>query len=173
MTTNSQNWYYRDFARTAPIQGPFSLAELAERAQIGELEYDSLIRLGDGEWLQADRVKELIQAFRRRRLSQREASAISTGIEIDRAQRRRLNWRTLFCSAVILGALGGALIAIGDSNSRYGLLILAGQLLSVVASVMFLCAIIRWAIEPLFAQFVDTNDQLAQIARSLQKTDEE
>lgn len=35
MSTDSQKWYYRDFARTAPIQGPFTLSELAERAQTG------------------------------------------------------------------------------------------------------------------------------------------
>jgi hypothetical protein len=173
VTADSQNWYYRDFARTAPVQGPFTLAELAERAQTGELAYDSLVRVGEGEWLQADRVTELIHALRQRRMPQHEASAISAGIALDRTHRRQLNWFRLLVIAIFLAAIGGALIAVGVSPWGITPLGLLGQLITAVASVIFLCAIIRWAIEPLFAQLVDTNDHLSQIARRLKKDDRE
>ena len=88
-----------------------------------------------------------------------------------RADRRRLNWVSLFVVAVTLGVIGGVLIAVGLSSFRNSPLVLVGQLVSAVASVVFLCAIIRWAIEPLFAQLVDTNDQLSRIARLLKEAD--
>jgi GYF domain 2 len=166
--TDSQNWYYRDFARTSPVQGPFTLAELAQRVQTGEVAYDSLVRCGDGEWLQADRITELIIALRQRRVRESEPSVAQIAAEV-RADRRRLNWGTLFVAAVCFGLIGGLLIVVGVSDYRFALLALLGQIVSGVASVTLLCAIIRWAIDPLFAQLVDTNDQLTQIARLLKE----
>lgn len=180
MTTDLQNWYYRDFARTAPVHGPYTLADLAERAQTGELAYDSLVRCGDGEWLQADRVNELILALRQRRrpeyedeLSTSAEMVASTGRKTNAIDRRRLNWGRLFIVAIFLGLIGGVLMAVGFSHWQYGLLVLVGQVVSAVASVIFLCAIIRWAIEPLFGQLVDTNDRLSKIARLLKEKDKD
>ncbi len=73
--------------------------------------------------------------------------------------------------AVFLGVVGGVLIIIGFSDRHYGFFALVGHIVSVVASVIFLCAIIRWAIEPLFGQLVDTNDRLAKIAKLLKEKD--
>lgn len=129
--------------------------------------------MDEGEWLQADRVTELIHALRQRRLPDHEARTISAGIAIDQANRRRLNWFRLFVIAAFLAAIGLVLIAVGVTRWGATPVGLLGQLITAIASVIFLCAIIRWAIEPLFAQLVDTNDRLSQIARRLKKNDDE
>lgn len=170
MTTVSQDWYYRDFARTSPVQGPFTLDELAERAQTGELAHDALVRCGDGEWLQADQITELILALRQRR---RPGYQYENVTKIAPADRRRLNWIGLFALAIFLGVIAGVLVVIGLSNPWLVFLVLLGQLVSVVASVIFLCAIIRWAIEPLFAKLVDNNERLSEIAKLLKEQDRE
>jgi hypothetical protein len=173
VTTVSQDWYYRDFARTSPVQGPFTLAELAERVQTGELAHDSLVRCGDGEWLQADRITEVIEAIRQRRVPNPEFAAMPVPDKADPRSRRQLNWFKLFVVAISLAVIGGLLMAFGISNWRYGPLVVPGQLISAVASIILLCAIIRWAIEPLYAQLVDSNDRLSKIARLLDDKDRE
>ena len=165
-------WFCRDFARGSPIEGPFTIDELAERAQTGEVAHNSLVRFQDGEWHQADQIAVLISALRQRRDSGREAFDVELIRQEVQASRRRLNWVTLFFVAILLALVGGFLMAEGMSNWHSPLL-LPGQVISAVASIVFLCAIIRWAINPLFAQMVDTNDHLARIANLLRDADQQ
>jgi hypothetical protein len=72
--------------------------------------------------------------------------------------------------ATFLGVISAMLISV--DNWRYAPLAPLGLVISSVASVIFLCAIIRWAINPLFAQMVDTNDHLARIASLLRENRE-
>jgi hypothetical protein len=169
--TTEAGWYYRDFARGSPIKGPFTIDEIAERAQTGEVAHNSLVRFESGEWHQADQIAVLISALRERRGGRRAIDVELIKQEVQ-ASRRRLNWVTLFFVAVLLSLVGGVLIAEGISHWRSPAL-LAGQIVSAVAGVFFLCAIIRWAIDPLFAQLVDTNDQLARIAALLKENHEQ
>lgn len=164
-------WYYRDFARGSPIKGPFTIDEIAERAQTGEVAHNSLVRFEAGEWHQADQIAVLISALRERRNSGRGVADVEMIRQEVRASRRRLNWVTLFFVAVLLSLVGGVLLAEGMSHLHSPVL-LAGQIISAIAGIIFLCAIIRWAIDPLFAQLVDTNDQLARIAALLEENSE-
>lgn len=167
-----QGWYWRDFASGSPVQGPFTIDELADLAAAGELAHDSLVRFQDGKWHQADDIVVLTTAFRQRRVASRETTDVQMIRQEVQSSRRRLNWITLFFVAVLLAVVGGALIA--DGISRWNSpLVLPGQIISAVASIILLCAIIRWAIEPLYAQMVDTNDHLARIAKLLKKADEQ
>lgn len=163
-------WFYRDFARGSPIEGPFTIDELAERAQTGELAHNSLVRFEAGEWHQADQIAVLITALRERRDSGRGAVDVEMIRQEVQASRRRLNWVTLFVVATFLGVISAMLISV--DNWRYAPLAPPGLVISSVASVIFLCAIIRWAINPLFAQMVDTNDNLARIASLLRENRE-
>lgn len=167
-----QGWYWRDFASGSPVQGPFTIDELADLATAGELAHDSLVRFQDGKWHQADDIVVLTTAFRQRRVASRESTDVQMIRQEVQASRRRLNWITLFFVAVLLAVVGGALIADGISHWNSPL-VLPGQIISAVASIILLCAIIRWAIEPLYAQMVDTNDHLARIAMVLKKADEQ
>jgi len=175
-----RDWFYRDFSRGSPVAGPFTLDELAERVQTGEIAHDTLVRYGEEEWLQADRVIKLTQAIRNRR------PAINTAPEFappegSRAapHRRRLNWWNLFVQSVLLTIVGLLLLGLGQAFLGYnrstplsllgGALTLVGIVVNTIAGVVFTCAIIRWAIEPLFGQMVDTNDHLASIAKLLKQ----
>jgi hypothetical protein len=170
-----QGWYWRDFASGSPVQGPFTIDELADLAAAGELAHDSLVRFQDGKWHQADDIVVLNTALRQRPVASREATDVQIIRQEVPASRRRLNWGNLFVAAILLGVIGGVLIIVGMAsfNSPLFILTLLGQILAAISSVMFLCAIIRWAIEPLFAQMVDTNDHLARIAKLLKKADEQ
>jgi hypothetical protein len=171
-TTNTQGdlsvateagWYYRDFARGSPVKGPFTIDEIAERAQTGEVAHNSLVRFEAGEWHQADQIAVLISALRERRGGRRAVDMELIKQEVQ-ASRRRLNWVALFFVAGLLSLVGGGLIAEGISNWQSPLL-LPGQIVSAIASIVLLCAIIRWAINPLFGQIVDTNDISQELPR--------
>ncbi|QDU31117.1 hypothetical protein ETAA8_62700 [Anatilimnocola aggregata] len=169
LANEQREWYYRDFGRGSPVQGPFFLSELVERVQTGELQHDALVRRSEEEWLQADRLQVLIKAIRERRPREAEQGAGESPIHIPaelaaqiRSERRSLNWLSLFILGIVLSIAATLLIVTG-------VLAVFGLVLSVISSAMVLCAIIRWAIEPLFGQLVDTNDQLATITSRLKE----
>jgi hypothetical protein len=175
----TKEWQYRDVRRGTPAQGPFFLYELVERIQCGMLRPEDLVCRGGGAWTHADRMQELAKAFRSQRakdelpMQMSEDAARIVGGDASFQQTldynrdpRKLPWLGLFVGGLSLSLLATMLVTFGQGERMIAGLVLAT--LSTLSFALILTAVIRFAVQPLHAQQVDTNLHLKRIAAQLQ-----